>query len=35
MGITLLIILFLVLIFVIGVVGWRMMKGEDAQGRKK
>ena len=35
MGITLLIILFLVLIFVIGVVGWSMMKGEVAQGRKK
>jgi hypothetical protein len=30
-----LIVLFFVLVFVIGLVAWRMMKGEDAQGRKK
>jgi len=28
-------VLFFVLLFVIGVVAFRMMKGEDAQGRKK
>jgi hypothetical protein len=30
-----LIVLFFVLLVVIGVVAWRMMKGEDVQGRKK
>jgi hypothetical protein len=35
MGWILLAVLFFVLIFVIGVVAVRMMKGEDVQGRKK
>jgi len=30
-----LIVLFIVLLVVIGIVAVRMMKGEDAQGRKK
>lgn len=35
MGWILLAVVFFVLIFVIGVVAFRMMKGEDVQGRKK
>jgi hypothetical protein len=35
MGITLLVILFVVLLVAVGVGGYRMMKGQDIYGRKK